>query len=109
LHPVSGIEKALIQRISEADVIAVDPSEAICSDRIMSSLEERFERVERKDFGGTLLQFALADIIANFDPDNPAHSALLRMMVAFEEELECAGVISSAFTFSIYKKKKKKK
>lgn len=99
--PITGYVKSLMVRIDPQLVIDMDPSEAICSSRIMDALSARFDIVERRDFGGSLLQFLLAEIIANFDPDNDIEAAMLKLMVAFEEEMERAGVIRSDFTLCL--------
>ena len=79
--------KSDIKRPSAADVIRVDPTEAIRSDEIRDLLNRNFEIVHQADFGGTLLQFTLADIAGNFEPGDPKDDALLELMILFEQTL----------------------
>jgi SAM-dependent methyltransferase len=88
-------------RPSINDVIKVDPTEAVRSGEILLQLEQNFEIIYRADFGGTLLQFALADIVGNFQQDDPKDTALLEMMFLFEETLIDKGVIPSDFVFIV--------
>lgn len=105
IDPVSGHEKVVMQRATPEQVIAVDPSEAIHSSRILQACGERFELVERRDFGGTLLQFMLADIVASFDPDDERDAAMLRLLTWAEAELVKAGAIESDFVFAVYRRR----
>ena len=77
------------------EVINFDPTEAVRSGEILTQLEQNFETIYRADFGGTLLQFALADIVGNFQQDDPKDTALLEMAALFEETLIEKGVIPS--------------
>jgi SAM-dependent methyltransferase len=104
-HPDDGSVKLSMQRVDPQAVIDLDPSEAIHSSAIIGALEARFECVERRDFGGTLLQFLLADIAANFDPDDYRDVALLRLTTLLETELIRCGVIGSDFVYAVYRHK----
>ena len=55
----------------------------------------------RADFGGTLLQFVLADIAANFNEDDPKDVALLDLMSLLEEVLIAERVLPSDFAFFV--------
>jgi GT2 family glycosyltransferase/SAM-dependent methyltransferase len=101
--PVSGFVKTAMVRATVDQVIAVDPSEAIHSASIPAACSARFDLVEKRAFGGTLLQFMLADIIANFDPDDARDAALLRLLTLLEKELIEAGTIASDFVFAVYR------
>lgn len=101
--PVSGFVKHAMVRATVDQVVAVDPSEAIHSSQILAACAARFELVEQRAFGGTLLQFMLADIIANFDPDDARDAAVLRLLTLLETELIEAGTIGSDFVFAVYR------
>jgi SAM-dependent methyltransferase len=94
----NGIVRADVQRPSEKDVYKVDPSESIRSDEIMGLVRDRFEIVYQADFGGTLLQFVLADIAGNFDPAEPRDVALIDLIGLYERTLLEQGVLPSDFT-----------
>ncbi len=94
-----------IRRPSVEEVIRADPSEAARSAEILGLLEGHFEIVYRADFGGTLLQFALADIVGNFDPDDATDRALLESLILLEETLIDEKVISSDFTFVVARRR----
>jgi hypothetical protein len=69
----------------------------------MGLIEERFEIVYKADFGGTLLQFVLADIAGNFDPADPRDVALIDLICLYEETLIEHGILSSDFTYLVAK------
>jgi len=52
--------------------------------KIVPLIEERVRIVHRADFGGTLLHLPLADILVNFDPDDPKAS-LVDLMCLHEK------------------------
>ena len=93
--------KTEAMRPSIDDVIRADPTEAARSGEILTQLEQNFEIMYRADYGGTLLQFALADIVGNFQQDDPKDTALLDMVCLFEETLIDKGVIPSDFAFIV--------
>src|SRR5262249_11138968 len=97
--------KQRVCRPTVEEVIAVDPTEAVRSSDIMRLLRERFSIVHRADFGGTLLQFLLADIAGNFSPEDDADVALMRLLIQYEATLIAESVIPSDFTFIIARKK----
>jgi 2-polyprenyl-3-methyl-5-hydroxy-6-metoxy-1,4-benzoquinol methylase len=100
-HPVNGFVKHRMDRAPAEEIARVDPSESIRSDEIVATLESRFDVLYRADFGGTLLQFLLADIAANFRLDDPRDVALLDLMTLFEEVLVAERVLPSDFAFFV--------
>lgn len=101
MNPVNGLVKEKIERASAEEIARVDPSESIRSDEIVELLRSRFDVLYRADFGGTLLQFLLADIAANFRDDEPKDVALLDLMSLFEEVLIAERVLPSDFAFFV--------
>jgi SAM-dependent methyltransferase len=97
----SGIVKEQVQRPSVAQVVAVDPSEAVRSADILPVLERSFEIVYRANLGGTLLQFLLADIVGNFRVDVAQDTALLQFLILFEETLIAEKIIPSDFVMVV--------
>ena len=102
--PENGALKSVMQRVDPQAVIALDPSEAIHSGDILPALAARFECVELRPFGGTLLQFLLADIASNFDPDDVRDVTLLRLMALMETELIRCGAVGSDFVYGVYRR-----
>jgi hypothetical protein len=100
----TGEMKTEVVRPAEKEVYAVDPSESIRSDEIVPLLEERFEIVYRADFGGTLLQFVLADIAGNFDPADPKDVAMIDLVCLYEKTLIDTGVLPSDFVYLVAKR-----
>ncbi|MEO8196748.1 MAG: class I SAM-dependent methyltransferase [Thermoanaerobaculia bacterium] len=76
----------------------VDPSEAIRSDRILPEVERSFDITVRIDYGGTILNLLLENIIHNFDPQNEKDAAILRLLAACEAVLVDGGFLASDFT-----------
>lgn len=86
------------------EIIQHDPSEAVCSHRILPLLRREFSSLECIDYGGTLLNWALIDISQNFDSGDPDHRTVLDRLYAAERELLASGEFSSNFTFVIARK-----
>ncbi len=80
-----------------------DPTEAIRSADIIKQLEKRFEIVERRDFGGTLLHLVLDNIAGNLS-DSDEGNLILRGLFAEEQRLIREGEIGSDFTLLVAQK-----
>jgi hypothetical protein len=95
-------EKTVVRFPSARDVIAADPSEAIRSEEIVKVLQQSFEIVEKKDWGGNILQFLLADIAGNFvDEANEQAASYLRMLINIEETFLQGGEFASDFAYIV--------
>jgi 2-polyprenyl-3-methyl-5-hydroxy-6-metoxy-1,4-benzoquinol methylase len=101
VNPANGFVKEHFERAPAEEIARVDPSESIRSDEIVATMESRFEVLYRADFGGTLLQFLLADIAANFDEDDAKDVALLDLLSLFEDVLIEERVLPSDFAFFV--------
>jgi SAM-dependent methyltransferase len=68
--------------------------EAICSDRIVQAIEERFEVLEFRGYGGTVLHLLFEAIMGNFDEDRVReHAVIVRLAVEYERSLiECGAL-----------------
>lgn len=82
-----------------------DPSEAVRSGEIVSTLQMYFDILEFRPYGGTILHMLFSGIAGNFDENNETDVALLRTIAAFEEVMEGAGVIKSDFAAIVAKPK----
>jgi SAM-dependent methyltransferase len=80
-------EKTTIHFPTVADVVAIDPTEAVCSAQIVEVLRQKVEIVEERGWGGNILQFVLADIAGNFREGDP----YLKMLISIEEAMLEAG------------------
>lgn len=98
-------EKQTINCPTIAAMNEVDPTEAIRSDDILAEMSKRFDIVERRDFGGTLLQLVLDDIAGNFE-DNPEDRAVLQTLFDEEHRLISSGELTSDFTLVIARNRK---
>lgn len=74
-----------------------DPSESVRSSEVVPLLEREFAIVERKDYGGTLLQLVLDRIAGNFQ-DTEADRQLLLELCQSERRLIEKGDLPSDFT-----------
>ena len=101
VNRINGFVKDRVERPAPDEIARADPSESIRSDEIVATLESRFDVLYRADFGGTLLQFLLADIAPNFKEDDPKDVALIDLMSLFEEVLIAERVVPSDFAFLI--------
>jgi SAM-dependent methyltransferase len=101
VNPRNGYVKERIERAPADEIARVDPSESIRSDEIRELLRSRFDVRYHADFGGTINQFLLADIAANFRDDDPKDVAILDLISLLEEELVAARVLPSDFAFFV--------
>ena len=85
---------------------AVDPSEAIRSDEILWEVRKRFDIVERRDYGGTILHLLLEHIVHNFDPLDEKDVAIISLLARFEHLLIRLGVLENDFTALAARRKK---
>lgn len=99
---IKEISRPTIEHMNE-----VDPTEAIRSADIMRLLEENFDIVEKRDFGGTLLHLTLNDIAGNIT-ESEEHVKLLKMLIKEEQDLIKSGELISDFTLVIAKNSKRK-
>jgi len=82
-----GEVRQRVERVPLHTFRVADPSEAVRSAEIVPLVSARFQIVERRDFGGTILYPLLQDLIDNFDPASEIENALLRLLIAFEDQL----------------------
>ena len=74
-----------------------DPSEAIRSAEIVSTMKLHFDIVELKPYGGEIQHMLLQGLAGNFDENNPTDVAMLHLIGFLEEFLEECGGIQSDF------------
>jgi len=98
-------EKHHIPRPTVEAMNAYDPTEAICARDILPKLLERFELVERRDFGGTLLHLVLDNIAGNLSQSEEGITILRRLM-AEEASLIESGALDSDFTLLVARKRR---
>ncbi|MFA6457326.1 MAG: class I SAM-dependent methyltransferase [Bacteroidota bacterium] len=82
-----------------------DPSEAVESDKIERELYERFDIVEKKEYGGTILQLVFKDIAGNFIRNDRKTKELLQEIFATEDKFLSTGDVKSDFAFFIARPK----
>ncbi|RYF40317.1 MAG: class I SAM-dependent methyltransferase [Comamonadaceae bacterium] len=96
LTTLSGQVKRGFRAPTVAEVVAVDPSEAVCSSRILTVLQETFDIVAQRPYGGSLLHVLLADIAQNFQPA-PA-KPWLQALIDAEDDLDRLGALEQHFS-----------
>ncbi len=98
IHGSTGEVVRTFTRPGYGAMVAGDASEAIRSSAIEPLLSTYFEPVDRRPYGGTILQWLLADIVANFDPERrPEDAAELERLFTEERRLLRNGVLQSNF------------
>ena len=100
---VAGRVKSGLLRPTIEEMIEVDPSESVRSADIMSVFGERFDIVLQRDYGGTLLQFLLAEIVHNFK--GVMGEAVLKQIFLIEDLAIESGELRSDFTFAVLRPK----
>lgn len=104
----TGQLKERVERLSVEKMIALDPSEAVRSSELISTLREYFEIVERRDYGGTILHTLLSHIAVNFSNDR-LDEEFLEIIFRLEDALLETGDLKSDFAVLIAKKKEYRK
>ena len=101
----SGTLKKKEYRTGKALMWLYDRTEAVESDRIMGLMEERFEPVEKKGYGGTVLMALFRDIAQNFlSPDSDTEKWLDICFFVEDFFLE-NGLLEHDFMTGIYRKR----
>ncbi len=85
--------------MTEAEWLALDPSEAVRSADIISVLHQVFPRVEVRYLRSSMVQFVLHDIAANFYNDAGESLDYLRMLFAIEDTLIQTGQIPEYYAY----------
>lgn len=94
-----------VQFPNPIDVANVDPSEAVCSQEIVPTIEKYFKIIEFNKLGGTALQFLLQNIAGHFREEDPDSKAVLELILKAEETLISVGDLSTHFAFIVACKK----
>lgn len=92
---LDGGRKRNFRSPSIAEVVAVDPSEAICSSRLLPLLPVYFHSPLVKPYGGGILHMLLAGVAQNFICDEA--EPYLRCVMAAEDELYQTGQLAHDF------------
>jgi O-antigen biosynthesis protein len=93
--------KPIVTRPSVAEMIAIDPSEAVRSSEIVRLLPKYFNVLETKGVGGSLLHLLLEHIAGNFGENDPDAMAQLQSLFNLEDELIAAGTLQQDFAVII--------
>jgi SAM-dependent methyltransferase len=89
------------EKPSRAAVIETDPSEAVRSNELLAFLRHHFRVVREVDYGGTVLQHLLFEVVQNFDPGDPGDGRLLAAACFFEAALIHEGLLPSDFALVV--------
>jgi ubiquinone/menaquinone biosynthesis C-methylase UbiE len=102
---IGGAEsKARNTRPSILRMLMSDPSEAVESARIRPLLQELFDVVEVRDYGGTALSLILSAIAQNFGDDDESVRAL-SMLFDAEDLLLASGELTSDFALIVCRRR----
>ncbi|MBK5092761.1 MAG: class I SAM-dependent methyltransferase [Actinobacteria bacterium] len=82
-----------------------DPSEAVRSAGMLDVVEMFFERIDRREIGGTLLNPFLSGILENFNEEDDLDSSFISTVAMLEELLMKDGVIDSDFVVDVYRRR----
>jgi len=99
LTTLSGVVRRGFRSPTVAEVVAVDPSEAIHASDILPLLQERFDIVARRPYGGTLLHLLLADVAQNFMPADA--KPWLQALIDAEDDLDRLGRLEQHFSCAV--------
>lgn len=104
--PTTKNIKQRIERVPVAHMLATDPSEAVRSVDIIPLIEKRFDILKRVDYGGTLVNPVLENVIVNFDEHKPEDMTILKLIFYIEKLLIQEHVLQTDFSLIISKKRK---
>jgi SAM-dependent methyltransferase len=82
-----------------------DASAAVRSDELLPMLYERFDVVDVRRMGGTLLQHLLYDVAQNYRFEDPRERSIIDLLCTFEGALVDTGAIPSAFNILAARKR----
>ncbi len=91
------VHHSTVRRIPVEVLVELDPSEAVRSDELMSTLKQRLKLVSYHGAGCGLLQPVLIDQLHTFDPTNWQHNTLLAKLFEREEEWMKSGALTDSF------------
>ncbi len=83
------------------DMKTLDPSESVRSADVIPVLEQSFEIIDFKPYGGTLLHILLSHVMPGFDLEDEKDLSILRLMFLFEQTLVEQKVLPSDFAFVV--------
>lgn len=92
-----------IDRPTIAQMLAEDPTESVRSAEILPLLEDYFDVVERKPYGGTLLNLLLTETLGTFEVENEIHRDLLYRLFEIERTRIAQGELPSDFIYVVAK------
>lgn len=92
-----GIFKPLIGHLPDSFFEEVDPSEAVRSGEVIGCLEQRFEVLWRRPYGGTILHPLLHDIACNFREGDVFSEAILDVAIRLEDTMMRTRDLNSDF------------
>src|SRR5208283_337152 len=96
-----GSIKKKIHRPGRLSMFLNDPSESAESNLIEDALAQQFRVLERKEYGGTLLQLIFKDIAHNFINERLETKELVKTIFEVEDEMLRKEEIKSDFVFYI--------
>ncbi|MDO8444891.1 MAG: class I SAM-dependent methyltransferase [Deltaproteobacteria bacterium] len=99
-----GLIKNDHTNISEEETMRIDPSESICSEDIISSMEKHLDVITINYTGGTILHPLMNGIASNFEEGEDA-STILKLLIFFEKTLIEKKVLPSDYVFCMARKK----
>ncbi|MHB1048417.1 MAG: class I SAM-dependent methyltransferase [Thermoanaerobaculia bacterium] len=102
---VDGRTKRRVPRPSIRRMIATDPSEAVRSDEILALVDDHFDVVELRPYGGTVLHPLLDDIAGNFAGTEDGGRDLLAAICDLEWALIQSGDLTSDFAVVVARRR----
>ncbi|HZN40680.1 MAG TPA: class I SAM-dependent methyltransferase [Planctomycetota bacterium] len=99
-----GHIKAREYRPSLLYMVLNDPSEAVESSMILPTMNELFEQVEIRPYGGTLLHLLLSKIGHNFEDGDQEAQAWLSVLAQIEDRMLASKMLEHDFAVAVYRK-----
>jgi SAM-dependent methyltransferase len=99
-----GVKNEIVAPSVE-QMVAHDPSEAVRSGEIEALLKNHFDVVNEWNWGGTLNHLVFQNIAANFDQANPAHRAIVELLIHHENVVIGDRLLPSDFKVFLARRK----
>jgi SAM-dependent methyltransferase len=92
--------KRRVERPDATAFAAAHPRDAVRSDEILAGLDERFERVELRPYGGAVYHQLFSRIMGNFAP----RPELVRLLMEVDALLTEAGAVASDYVWGVWRR-----
>jgi SAM-dependent methyltransferase len=100
-----AFERTEIHFPTVRDMMAADPTEAVRSEEIIKILNNYFDLIEKKDWGGNILHYLMGGIVGNFHENDEEAQSFLKLLIGIEDTFLETGEFQSDFAYLVARKR----